>query len=101
MYKSFKEFIYAMRAHSCLNKNLIPADDPSNDIWSAKAEEREPLKYPSMGYLCQGCEEDFRIELRNCKSDDEEFEPVLKDILKSGDRVKLRNYLNDFNKTIQ
>jgi hypothetical protein len=69
LYKNSKEWLDALKNHSCENKNFIPADDPSNDIWLAKVENREPLKHPRMGYVCQCCEEMFEINLSSACMD--------------------------------
>lgn len=65
LYKNSKEWLDAMKEHLCEKKELLPADDPSNDIWSAKIEGREPTKYPRKGFVCQGCEAVFEVNLKD------------------------------------
>ena len=56
-----------MKDHQCEKKEFLSADDFSNDIWSAKVEGREPTKYPRKGFICQGCEAVFEVNLKNLK----------------------------------
>lgn len=96
LYKNSKEWLDAMKSHTCKAKDLTPSDDPSNDVWSAKIENRDPKKYPTMGYTCQGCEESFDINLRRASMDvlpEKQKEIVLSLIKCSAGRQKLGKYL--------
>lgn len=68
MFSTFKEFITAIKTHTCHQKKLFPSDDPSNDIWEANSEGRAPSKYPTTGFTCE-CGEDFRINLKDVTID--------------------------------
>jgi hypothetical protein len=97
LYKNSKEWFDAMKEHRCKAKNLISSDDPSNDVWSAKVENRDPVKYPTMGYTCQGCEESFDINLNQASMEilPKEQKEIVSTLIKcSAGRKKLGNYLS-------
>lgn len=103
LYKNPKEWLDAMKSHTCKAKDLIPSDDPSNDIWSAKVEKREPVKYPTMGYTCQGCEESFDINLYQASMDilpEEQKEIVFSLIKSSAGRQKLGKFLSGIKESL-
>jgi hypothetical protein len=84
-----------MKKHTCKHKKLVAADDPSNDLWDAVFEGRKPKIYPKIGYVCQGCEKYFQMEIRNMKIS--RIDPIMVSMLNSAaGRQKLGKFLSKF-----
>ena len=84
LYKNVDGWLLGMKKHHCDKKELLPADDPSNDIMEAASQGRRPKKHPTAGYVCTGCEKMFTINLKDAKRGKSTLYAVALECLKSG-----------------
>ena len=68
IFEDNQSWLKAMEDHKCSNKSLIPADNATTDIFTAKMEGREPRVFPKKVFVCSNCGEMFEIELRKAIS---------------------------------
>lgn len=80
-YKSVKLLVDACKSHYCINKKLVPADDPRPYMLT-------------IGFVCQGCGMNFSIKLKDIKLTGSSEE---RDWLE--DARKRKNFCNVINKT--